>query len=211
MATSKSIPIGLCQCGCGQATAISQETRASIGSVKGQPNRYCRGHHRRVPLGVRLWRRVHKSDGCWLWSGPVNKQGYGFIGIEGNHNQGVHRVAYLLEVGPIGDGLCVCHKCDVPNCVNPQHLFLGTNADNVADRERKGRRLYRKLGAQNGRAKLSDDQVRAIYADARKQWDIARAYAISQATVHRIKACVGWAHLGLVPKRSFERRGKKAA
>lgn len=162
---------------------------------------------KRAPLSERLWRRTLKSDGCWIWQGCKTKQGYGYLGQSGSKNISAHRAAWLVTHKVLPSWLHVLHKCDNPSCVNPEHLFLGTNADNVADREAKGRQLYRKLGAANGRARLTEDQVRCIYDDPRKQDDIAAAYGVSQSTVHRIKARAkgGWNHIPLEPRRSFHR------
>lgn len=78
------------------------------------------------------------NTGCWLWCGTVNSDGYGQLRMAGR-TTGAHRLSYEAFVGPVGPGLCVCHKCDVPCCANPDHLFLGTHADNAQDRSRKGR------------------------------------------------------------------------
>ena len=93
------------------------------------------------PLTVRLMaRRVITAEGCWEYSGARNGDGYGMIGRGGPGNVGkTHRVAYELYVGPIPRGLHVLHRCDNPPCFNPEHLTVGTNADNLADRDRKGR------------------------------------------------------------------------
>lgn len=166
------------------------------------------------PLSERLWARVAKSDGCWEWQGYRTRQGYGVIGVGSRLDPPrgtrlVHRVSWELVNGPIPDGLSVCHKCDNPPCVNPAHLFIGTNADNVADRERKGRNVVPR-GEHQGNAKLTEAQVRAIHADPRHQIEIAKAFGVSQATVSRIKirAANGWRHLELPEKRTFRRREK---
>lgn len=93
-------------------------------------------------LGERFWARVHKTDGCWEWTGCRQADGYGRVyGGRGASPQiaAAHRFAYALTHGPIPTGLCVCHKCDNPPCCNPAHLFLGTVRDNAKDMAGKGR------------------------------------------------------------------------
>lgn len=91
----------------------------------------------RFDITLRLMSHVNQTDHCWLWEGSQTK-GYGNIKIDGQ-NEGVHRVAFALLVAVVPEGMYVLHKCDNPVCVNPEHLFLGTQLDNVQDAMEKGR------------------------------------------------------------------------
>ena len=157
----------------------------------------------KTPQMQRLWRHVAKSDGCWEWQGYRNRKGYGVIG---DPTQLAHRVVWRATRGEIPEGLCVCHRCDNPACCNPEHLFLGTNTDNMLDREQKGRWVPRIRGEGNVSAKLTEAQVRAIHADTRNQYEIAAAYGVAQSTVGVIKLGKKWKHLGLPVQRKLGRR-----
>lgn len=116
----------------------------------------------------RFWRRVDKSADCWVWTGSVTKKGYGIFSHDKGHSIHAHRFAYQEKHGPIPVGLKVLHRCDNPPCCRDEHLFLGTDADNAADREAKGRGASHK-GELNGRSKLTwakVDDIRRIRSES---------------------------------------------
>src|SRR3990167_10376201 len=106
---------------------------------------------------IRFWNKVNKTNSCWLWIASKFHDGYGQFRHEGSMKL-AHRISYELHYGPIPDELCVCHICDVPSCVNPEHLFLGTQQENMEDKVKKGR-------ARGGNPrKLTEDQIKEIDA-----------------------------------------------
>jgi len=117
----------------------------------------------RLPLVERLSRHVRQTRTCWLWTGGKISTGYGAIRVKGK-NILVHRLSYELHVGhPVPKGVCVLHRCDVRNCVNPEHLFLGSKADNVHDMDSKGRRVNGQLrGEHVATAKVTTEMVREM-------------------------------------------------
>ncbi len=140
----------------------------------------------REQLADRFWRFVDADgpDGCWEWTGGRLPKGYGNI-WDGEKLSRAHRVSYELFRGAIPQGMQVLHSCDNPPCTNPGHLFLGTNADNLADRVAKGRSAS---GERHGNAKLTTAQVLAIRADQRHFRTIAKEYGIFPNYVHQIKS-----------------------
>lgn len=93
-----------------------------------------------MPLATRFWARVQRAEGdaCWLWLGVKDRKGYGRITL-GTKNLKAHRVSFELANGRLDDGMLICHRCDNPSCVRPDHLFAGTASDNMRDAVRKGR------------------------------------------------------------------------
>lgn len=104
--------------------------------------------------------KVRKTDSCWLWTGAKSSTGYGNMMVKGKTKK-PHRVAYELFIGKIPDDLFVMHSCDTPLCVNPDHLSVGTNADNMADMASKGRSVGWP-GDSNPNARLTESDVAAI-------------------------------------------------
>jgi len=136
-----------------------------------------------------FWAKVDKEShvgGCWVWQGAKFSKGYGAIQLGVGNTARTHRVSYVLHNGPFDDDLVVCHKCDNPACVNPLHLFLGTEADNAADRKNKGRSA-RQYGGKNGQSKLTDNIVVSIYQDPRTNRDIAAEYGVASSLVSQIR------------------------
>lgn len=154
---------------------------------------------KRVPPVDRFWDSTHvaSDDDCWEWQGPKSRKGYGrlFLGEYGCY-QAAHRFSWELANGPIPDGLHVCHHCDNPSCVNPAHLFLGTNQDNHEDKMRKGRQSR---GEHIHTAKLTAEQVVAIrrrYAEGGVlQQELADEYGVARAYMSRILSRQVWRHL----------------
>lgn len=145
---------------------------------------------RRIPLADRFWRKVDKTGDCWLWAGSTNIHGRGQVNID-KHMISAHRVAYELTYGPIPDGLWVLHHCDVPLCVRPDHLFLGTHHDNMRDMAIKQRSTH---GSRSNFAKLDEATVIAIreMSSHVTPASIAGRFGVSASTVSRILAGVTW-------------------
>ena len=149
----------LCECECGQPTAIASVTRRKIGQFRGMPLRFIQGHHkdRTRPLSERFYKHVNKDGpmpsvesvrfypeiaglACWEWTASKDRKGYGIMRDAGR-NRVAHRVAWFMATGkwPEPYGM---HKCDNPSCVRFEHLFEGTEQDNTDDMVRKGRQNF---------------------------------------------------------------------
>ena len=134
------------------------------------------------------------NSGCVLWCGAVDGAGYGLVKVDGKCKRS-HRAAYELAHGPIPEEMHVCHKCDVPSCINVDHLFLGSHTDNMRDKMRKGRHGHM-FGEKHGSAKLTDADVLKIRSDKRSQRVIAATYGLrDHTTVGLIKRRLRWSHL----------------
>lgn len=134
-----------------------------------------------------------KSDGCWLWQKSTFKDGYGQFAIK-PRNFRAHRFSFELYVSKIPDGMCVCHRCDTPGCVNPAHLFLGSQQDNTADRVAKGR-TAKHFGRLHGSAKLFEADIHEIREARETYLKIGEKYGISQSLVCNIKKFKRWQHV----------------
>lgn len=157
------------------------------------------GHHTPHTRDVveRFWTKVVKNgqDECWFWSAGKSRGRYGQFWMEGRV-EGAHRVAWAIKNGVVPDGMHVLHRCDNPTCVNPSHLWLGTHADNMADREAKGRG-HQPKGARNGSARLTREivrQIRHVYANGTKtQARLAEIFGVNNTCISKIVRREKWA------------------
>ena len=141
--------------------------------------------------------------GCWIWMG-VLRNGYGGIRVTSNPAdslEGAHRVSYKLFKGEIPDKLYVCHKCDVPSCVNPDHLFLGTAKDNMQDALNKGKLFWKgqkrnfPKGSNHKQAKLTESDVKEIRESTEPGINLAKRYGVSNNVISRIRLHKIWRHI----------------
>jgi hypothetical protein len=182
-------------------TALA-ETRAA-----GAPTRKKRAT---VDPIVRFMSKVDRNaaGGCWIWIACRGSGGYGRFGH--GRSDWAHRVSWELHRGPIPEGMFVCHSCDVRACVNPDHLWLGTNADNLADMRAKGRAATgdrhgsqtkpesRPRGERHGSARLTEEDVREIRrrrSAGEPQQRVANHFGISQGRVSEISRGLAWRHV----------------
>lgn len=168
---------------------------------------------------ARFWSKVDMSGSCWVWIASCAKNGYGAFKMPGKVAY-AHRISYELAYGTIPDGLLVCHTCDNKRCVRPEHLFLGTNADNMRDMAQKGRHYSHTKpdrlptgdrngartkperharGERGGKAKLTNTDVQAI----RSEYDsggishaaLARRFGVCETSIRNIINRKTWTHI----------------
>lgn len=134
---------------------------------------------------------------CWAWTASVNNKGYGKFGIDYKVKV-ASRVSYCLFKGEIPEGICVLHRCDNPLCVNPDHLFLGTQLDNIKDMHDKKRRRCG-IGERQGKARLTEKQVidirRSFSIGEKTRSELAKQYGVAYGTIFAIIANTAWRHL----------------
>lgn len=141
----------------------------------------------------RFLEKIDMGKSCWIWNGTIGSNGYGYIAIK-RKNVLAHRISFLIFEGEIGAKF-VLHKCNVPSCVNPKHLYLGTQKENIADQINSGTFIY---GSKHPLSKLTEDNVRKIIELSSfgiSQRKIARFYKVDQALIWRVIHRVSWPHV----------------
>jgi hypothetical protein len=194
----------LCKCDCGNEKSIAEEclTRGNTLTCG------CSRQYRRLLLISRTKERLVENmkvtpEGCWDWQRGKDKNGYGTCGM-GYGDQRAHRSSYRVFKGSIPKGMFVCHHCDNPSCINPEHLFLGTNKDNILDASSKGRlavgpdKRKGSLGEKNRKAKLNDDKVKCIRFlcdNGYKKSEIANFFGVYKSSIESIARRKTWSHI----------------
>ena len=153
----------------------------------------------RTSLAERFWAKVQKTDGCWNWTGSTDHYGYGLVHVNAKNKRfqllkKTHRIVWELTYGPIADGLHVLHHCDNPRCVRPTHLFLGTQHDNMRDRDTKERQPR---GSQLSNLTNVDVlTIRARYAAGKSsQQALADQYGVKREAIGKIVRRERWRHI----------------
>jgi hypothetical protein len=151
--------------------------------------------NRYLSLEERFWGRVQKADGdaCWTWAGSHTGTGYGKLRAHGRIEL-AHRVAWELTKGASAGDLCVCHRCDNPGCVRPDHMFLGTHADNMKDAVAKGRKNESR-GVDHYATALDEAAIRAIRASSESSRVIGPRFGVAASTVRSIRNRKSWQHV----------------
>jgi hypothetical protein len=148
-------------------------------------------------FAARFWSKADRTGNCWEWTAYRKPGGYGQFTVRKGVFYNAHAVSYALTHGPIPPGMSICHRCDNPPCVNPDHLFLGTQYDNAIDMFAKGR-ATRSRGTDRANARLTDETVRQIRS-AGLYWglirDLSEEYGVSTTTIRGIRTRKKWRHV----------------
>jgi hypothetical protein len=145
----------------------------------------------------RFWSKVDMLGDCWMWLAFCKSNGYGQFTLKSGKFVGAHTVSYALTFGPIPAGCVICHHCDNPPCVNPAHLFLGTQSDNAMDMLAKGR-ATRVRGTDHPSARLTEEDIRYIRAAANYRGllkDLSEDFGVSAHTIRMIRKGKTWGHV----------------
>jgi len=148
-------------------------------------------NRRRMTFGERMARNTRRDGDCIIWTGAHVPRGYGTLKFHGKWEY-AHRLAWQERNGPIPTGHFVCHKCDRPACVNPDHLFIGTHAENMEDMKAKGRQ---RLGTKNRAAKLSEADVLAIRSSVLSTTALSAKYGVTPSVLSKARNGLTWRHV----------------
>lgn len=159
-------------------------------------SRTCSVHHRHGDPVSRFMDAVspEPNSGCWLWTRYVDRKGYGLVG-NGTEQVFAHRFSYETFVGPLIAGLCICHRCDNPTCVNPDHLFQATHRENMDDMVRKRRHAF---GSRHPNAKLNErdiDEIVFFSAMGMGPDNLASLYGVAARTIRKTILGANWSHV----------------
>lgn len=180
----------ICKCSCGTKRSLFRHNL-----LKGRTS-HCGCKSR--SLDERFWEKVDKSGDCWIWTGAKDLCGYGRVSIGGKVCS-AHRASYELAYGKIEEpSFEVCHKCDEPACVNPNHLHLGTHKENMREAVIRNRFSKRARGESHHNSKLSEEDVRFIREEYNKGAGIrylARKFGVSKVPISRIVKGLAWRHV----------------
>lgn len=147
-------------------------------------------------LKERLMERTVKTESCWIWTGSKFPRGYGCISFC-NKNRSVHKLSYQIFIGPVSNGLEVCHKCNNKACLNPEHLYLASHKENLNHASRDGLIPFGENGSNSKLKQIDVDEIRKIYKKYKKGCGchfLARKFFVSPSTINRITSGRTWKH-----------------
>lgn len=180
------IEMSCAECGC-----VFMTYRSAASKGRKFCSRLCmtRSRSPQTKEDVRRFCTVSPDTGCWVWKGKPDSRGYGQVLRAKVACKSAHRLSWTLHFGRPPKGIMVCHKCDNPPCVNPDHLFLGTGRDNSVDAMLKDRVAH---GERHGMAKLTEKSVLEIRGSSLSQVRLAQKYGVSKALIYYIQKGIAW-------------------
>jgi hypothetical protein len=148
----------------------------------------------RIPLSEKIEKSIVRipESGCWIWMKNINHRGYGMTCLGRGTNLSAHRVSYEEKYGKIPNGLMALHSCDVRSCVNPDHIFIGTQQDNMTDKVLKNRQAN---GQKHGMSKLKEDEAKEIKYSNERTEVLALRFNCSKVMVRQIRQGRYWKHI----------------